>query len=141
MTLQRLPIVFVRAFVSSFVVVASLGFGGVVGCAATASGSATVATNQGQSGSGESGAVAAVPPATPPATAEACKTCNGVWAVHGLSQTPSCNCRTTDGGKACRDGNNCQGMCIAAENPETQVVEAGPRPVPLSEPPPMICAD
>src|SRR5688572_24532340 len=40
----------------------------------------------------------------PPQTERDCKACNGDWRVHGLSQTPSCNCRTTDGDKRCKDG-------------------------------------
>jgi hypothetical protein len=36
---------------------------------------------------------------TPPKTQNDCKACNGDWGIHGLSPTPSCNCRTTDGGK------------------------------------------
>jgi hypothetical protein len=67
---------------------------------------------------------AAAPPR--PTTAEACKACNGIWAAHGISQTESCNCRTTDAGKRCRDGGDCQGVCIAADEPERETVEAGP---------------
>jgi hypothetical protein len=99
-----------------------------------------------------------------------CKACNGDWGIHGLAQTPSCNCRTRDGGKRCRDGTECQGLCIGADAPERQVVEKGPpargffvgrcskfetvygcyrpiddgasaRPIDLTEPPNMICAD
>jgi hypothetical protein len=71
----------------------------------------------------------APPPATPPVTPEACRACRGHWAVHGLDVKESCNCRTTDGGKKCRDGDDCQGMCIAAaDKPEVEVVEAGPPP-------------
>ena len=110
-------------------------------------------------------------PSSPPATKEACRKCRGVWAVHGPDEEESCNCRTTDAGKRCRDGDDCQGMCLAAERPETEVVVAGPPargffvgrcselmfvlgcnrliergssaqgPVPLAEPPPIICQD
>jgi hypothetical protein len=69
----------------------------------------------------------APPPATPPVTPEACRACRGLWAVHGLDVKESCNCRTTDGGKKCRDGADCQGMCIvAAGKPDVEVVQAGP---------------
>jgi hypothetical protein len=90
--------------------------------------------------------------------------------VHGLSPTPSCNCRTSDGGKRCRDGLECEGLCTAADEPERHVTDPGPpargyfvgrcsthaavfgcyrpiddgagaRPVDLTEPPQMICAD
>jgi hypothetical protein len=119
------------------------------------------------------------PPATAPTASRAkpppqaekdCKACNGDWGNHGLARTPSCNCRTRDGGKRCRDGTECQGLCIGADDPERQVVEKGPpargffvgrcskfetvygcyrpiddgasaRPVDLAEPPRMICAD
>jgi hypothetical protein len=111
------------------------------------------------------------PPLTHPTTKEACRSCRGIWAVHGLDEEESCNCRTTDAGKRCRDGADCQGMCVAAERPETQTVLAGPPargffigrcselmvvlgcnriiepgatadgPVPLNEPPPIICQD
>ena len=138
----------------------------IAGCAAKASGGpapagATPAT----------AATASAPPASRPTTEEGCKACNGLWGLHGLSPTPSCNCRTTDGGKRCRDGAECQGLCIAAEEPEREVVEAGPPPrghflgrcsettavfgcyrsidrgaaargpVPLTEPPAQLCAD
>jgi hypothetical protein len=64
---------------------------------------------------------------TPQSEAE-CRACNGDWGVHGISQIPSCNCRTTDGGKTCRDGADCQGLCIADENPQREVSDAGPPP-------------
>jgi hypothetical protein len=115
---------------------------------------------------------AAAAPVSPPETAEACKACRGDWGVHGLADKPSCNCRTTDAGKKCRDGSECQGMCITGnDQPEHEQVEAGPPargffigrcselvtvhgcnriidrgarargPVPLAEPPQMICVD
>src|SRR5207342_1925941 len=109
------------------------------------------------------------PPQVPPPTPEACRACRGDWGVHGLADKETCNCRTTDGGKRCRDGGECQGMCIAAETPEREVTALGPPPrgffagrcselvtvfgcnriidrgalargpVPLAEPPMMIC--
>jgi hypothetical protein len=116
---------------------------------------------------------APVPPrvSTPPSTKEACRSCRGIWAVHGLDEEESCNCRTTDAGKRCRDGADCQGVCVAAERPETEAVVAGPPargffigrcselmivlgcsriiergatahgPMLLAEPPPIICQD
>jgi hypothetical protein len=69
----------------------------------------------------------APPPATPPATPEGCRACRGLWAVHGLDDKPSCNCRTADAGKRCRDGRDCQGMCIvSADKPEVELLQAGP---------------
>jgi hypothetical protein len=106
----------------------------------------------------------------PPTNQRDCKACNGDWRVHGLAQKPSCNCRTSDGGKRCRDGVECEGLCTAADDPERHVTDPGPpargffvgrcsthrtifgcyrpiddgagaRPVDLTEPPQMICAD
>ena len=72
-------------------------------------------------------ASAAAPPA--PRTPEDCRACRGDWGVHGLAGVASCNCRTTDGGKRCTDGADCQGMCIASQDqPERDVTEAGPPP-------------
>ena len=69
----------------------------------------------------------APPPTTRPVTPDACRACRGVWAVHGLDDKESCNCRTTDAGKRCRDGADCQGKCVVSANkPETEVVQAGP---------------
>lgn len=63
----------------------------------------------------------------PPRTEAECKSaCNGTWGRHGLAPKESCNCRTNDGGKRCRDGNDCEGQCIAAENPELEVTAQGP---------------
>jgi len=71
----------------------------------------------------------APPPASPPRTAEECRRCRGEWKTHGIADQESCVCRTTDGGKKCRDGADCQGRCIAApDDPEREVVEPGPPP-------------
>jgi hypothetical protein len=124
---------------------------------------------------GEARAAAAAPPVSspqkaPPRTERDCKACNGDWGIHGISPTPSCNCRTTDGGKRCKDGTECQGLCTAADDPEREVTDPGPptrgffvgrcsrfstvfgcyrpiddgagsKPADLTEPPQMICAD
>ena len=106
-----------------------------------------------------------------PQTADECKACRGDWGRHGLAEQESCNCRTNDGGKRCTDGGDCQGMCVASEEPEREQVEPGPPargffvgrcselmtafgcnriidrgarargPVPLADPPQMICVD
>lgn len=99
-----------------------------------------------------------------------CKACNGAWAKHGVAKAPSCNCRTSDAGKRCRDGLECEGQCTAAETPEREVTQpgtppqgfwigrcsehvavfgcyrpiddgAGAKPVELKDPPQTICAD
>src|SRR5688572_32181626 len=62
-----------------------------------------------------------------PETKEACAACNGKWARHGLAEQESCICRTKDGGRACLDGAECQGQCVARES-DFVVVEKGPPP-------------
>jgi hypothetical protein len=110
-------------------------------------------------------------PASPePATADGCRACGGDWSIHGLIQRPSCLCPTSDGGKRCRDGDECQGPCLADEG-EREVTQPGPPargyfvgkcarvrtsfgchrsiaagaikagPISLDEPPAQICAD
>ncbi|MGC4091105.1 MAG: hypothetical protein QM756_25165 [Polyangiaceae bacterium] len=64
-----------------------------------------------------------------PRTEEECRTCNGEWGQHGLTQIAFCNCRTKDPGKRCRDGAECEGLCVADEVPEREVVKAGPPPL------------
>jgi len=66
--------------------------------------------------------------AAAPRTAKDCQAagCRGQWGVHGLAEEPSCNCRTTDGGKPCRDQADCQGQCVLGEKPERQVTAPGP---------------
>jgi hypothetical protein len=124
---------------------------------------------------GVASASAANPPAArqrkpPPQNQRDCRACNGDWGNHGISSTPSCNCRTKDGGKRCKDGAECEGLCTAADDPEREVTDRGPpargffvgrcskfasvfgcyrpiddgasrAPVDLTEPPQMICAD
>jgi hypothetical protein len=63
----------------------------------------------------------------PPTTAEGCRACNGDFGIHGLSQTPACNCRTRDGGRRCRSKDDCQGECIA-DGDEHDVTDPGPPP-------------
>jgi hypothetical protein len=139
------------------------------GCRATSS-SAPVTAVPGPHAEAVPSSGAAVSPS--PRTADQCKAaCNGVWDVHGIAAEKSCNCRTRDGGKRCRDGADCQGMCITAEEPEREIVEEGPPtrgffvgrcsdvvtvfgcnrqiahgaaargPVSLTEPPPSMCVD
>lgn len=102
-----------------------------------------------------------------PRTQEECKACNGEWGPHGLAQVTSCLCRTSDAGKRCHRRSDCQGLCVAGENVEREIVEAGPPargyfvghcaefdpsfgcmrvleqagPGPLLEPPAMLCID
>ena len=62
-----------------------------------------------------------------PATAEACRACNGDFGVHGLSPTPICLCRTHDAGKRCRGKDECEADCIG-DLGEREVTDPGPPP-------------
>jgi hypothetical protein len=50
-------------------------------------------------------------PARDAAVAE-CEACQGVWGRHGITQREGCICRTSDAGKECRDGADCEGPCL-----------------------------
>jgi hypothetical protein len=106
----------------------------------------------------------------PQSAQECAKTCNGEWGRHGIKRQVYCLCRTTDAGKECEDGADCQGQCLMREI-RTRVVENGPPargyfigacaefvttlgcvrrvergakqrgPVDLGDPPPPLCAD
>lgn len=43
---------------------------------------------------------------------QACVQCNGTWGTFGYVRKEQCNCKTTDAGKQCFDGNDCQGYCL-----------------------------
>src|SRR5687768_13454147 len=58
-------------------------------------------------------------------TRDACAACNGEWAKHGVAEEESCNCRTRDKGKVCRDGRDCSGECIV-DPALFEVVDPGP---------------
>jgi len=64
----------------------------------------------------------------PPNTEDACRACNGKWAVHGLAQTPSCLCRTHDVGRRCRGKDECEGDCLGDAG-EREVTQPGPPPL------------
>jgi hypothetical protein len=71
------------------------------------------------------------PPAAGPAPAPqdevACRACHGQWGPHGLTQEPSCLCRTHDAGKSCHDGLDCEGACVIVDA-RTEVTNPGPPP-------------
>jgi len=48
--------------------------------------------------------------------------------VHGIAETASCICKTKDGGHLCRDGADCEGQCLVAEDAKFEVVNTGPPP-------------
>jgi hypothetical protein len=62
-----------------------------------------------------------------PQTKEACDACRGEWKRHGLADEEGCRCRTKDAGKACRDGTDCEGQCIAQDT-DFVVADKGPPP-------------
>jgi hypothetical protein len=64
-------------------------------------------------------------PGDRPQTKEACDACRGEWKRHGLADVEVCRCRTKDGGKACRDGKDCEGQCIAGDD-DFIVADKGP---------------
>ena len=68
---------------------------------------------------------AAVARAVIATTRDACAACKGEWARHGVAEAPSCNCRTKDKGKICRDGRDCSGECIV-DPALFEVVDQGP---------------
>jgi hypothetical protein len=55
-----------------------------------------------------------------------CRARHGDWKIHGLARTPSCNYPTRDRGKLCFDGDDCEGYCVANEEPDIELVEPGP---------------
>jgi len=64
-----------------------------------------------------------------PSAEEECRACNGIWGKHGLRQIAFCNCGTKDADKRCRDGLECEGQCVADDEPEREIVQAGPPPL------------
>ena len=95
---------------------------GVAGCAAeTASGSN--ASDMSCSPANTSRPAPQDP--TRPTTQEACAACQGAWAIHGIEPDPTCICKTSDVGKDCLDGRDCQGECLIEGTPEFHVMEQG----------------
>jgi hypothetical protein len=62
-----------------------------------------------------------------PGTKEACDACHGDWAIHGIGDTETCICPTSDAGKSCTDGQQCEGACIVTDD-DFQVIESGDMP-------------
>lgn len=67
---------------------------------------------------------AAGPQARPQTEAD-CRGCKGIWGPQGINQTTMCVCRTSDAGKECRDGLDCQGECVAVDG-RTEITDPGP---------------
>ena len=66
-------------------------------------------------------------PVERPRTREACAACQGSWGIHGLAEVETCICKTRDSGRACRDGADCEGQCLAEANGFV-IVDKGPPP-------------
>lgn len=71
-------------------------------------------------------AAAAKPPR--PTNKAGCDACQGLWAKHGIAETEVCICKTKDGGKTCRDGSECEGNCLVAEDAKFEAIVPGPPP-------------
>lgn len=67
-------------------------------------------------------------PKVHPTDKAGCDACKGQWGRHGIAEAESCICKTKDGGKACRDGAECEGACIVADDAKFEVVKPGPPP-------------
>ena len=63
-----------------------------------------------------------------PTSKAGCDACKGLWAKHGIADTESCICKTKDAGKACRDGAECEGTCLVADDAKFEVAVPGPPP-------------
>jgi hypothetical protein len=68
----------------------------------------------------------ATPAGSAPTTKQACDACSGKWGKHGIADQESCICKTKDGGKACRDGDECTGQCLATDEAAFEVTVKGP---------------
>ena len=62
---------------------------------------------------------------TRPASKEACDACQGLWAAHGIEETETCICKTSDEGNVCFDGKDCQGECVLEGDAEFHVMQPG----------------
>lgn len=43
---------------------------------------------------------------------EECEACSGIWGHPRIPWSDGCNCRTSDAGRVCHDGTECQGYCM-----------------------------
>ncbi|MBL9004242.1 MAG: hypothetical protein JNJ46_08355 [Myxococcales bacterium] len=41
-----------------------------------------------------------------------CAKCQGTWGRFGVNKVAGCNCKTSDAGKECMDGEECEGYCM-----------------------------
>ena len=83
--------------------------------------------SEGSVSTAEGKALSADHPRPPrPTTKNGCDACGGLWGVHGIEQIESCICRTSDGGEACRDGSECDGVCLVDDRAQFEVVSSDP---------------
>ena len=68
------------------------------------------------------------PTGSRPSTKEACDACQGLWAAHGIEAEEVCICKTSDEGRECIDGTDCQGECLLDGDAEFHVMEQGNPP-------------
>ena len=68
------------------------------------------------------------PPPPRPSTKEQCDACAGLWGVFGIEEIESCICKTSDEGRDCSDGNDCQGECLLHDDAEFHVMDQGNPP-------------
>ena len=68
------------------------------------------------------------PPTPRPTTKEACDACHGLWDVHGIEPVESCICKTSDEGRECLDGKDCQGECLVDGDAEFHAMDQSQPP-------------
>lgn len=54
-----------------------------------------------------------------PTNEQDCLDQGGTWGPQGLAQMDMCDLPTTDAGQPCTDSSQCQGLCLASDNPTT----------------------
>lgn len=74
-------------------------------------------------------AAPAAPKGPRPTDKAGCDACKGQWARHGIAEAESCICKTKDGGKTCRDGSECEGTCVVADDAKFEIVKPGATPL------------
>ncbi len=101
----------------------------VLGCQASCRSASQGSPSPGPSPSAT--ATVAKSPSTPrvrPQTKQDCDACGGLWDKHGIAETEGCICKTKDGGRACRDGADCEGQCLVGDDSKFEIAEPGPPP-------------
>lgn len=63
-----------------------------------------------------------------------CRACKGDWGGHGIMGIVGCNCRTKDAGRTCRDGVECEGVCLLDHAEQVTEPPTAPPTTPSVEP-------